>query len=1149
MWDIWSVGDYRFLAEVLNSVAAWAGTGSPERVASIGLLISFCVLGLQGLMRGGRMPQYQNIILGWMFYGFLFGPGVTVVVKDTYSLNSQVVDNVPVGLAATGSLLSNLTHAITDDMKQALSLPTMVDDIFGGALEILSDSRNLAFPSTPDGDLNGSVINYMTDCTNVGIIRNEKPTAAVLATMSNPLEAIRWDSQIYTTRINLPGATDSTVTCSDAYSQISSYLSSYEFWSDWDAYLQNRYDTTTATSDIQNTLDSLITSGSNAKDFMLASTFYELFKVSLRQGAVALNDPVLAASISEALASRDVQAAADAQLFKRVARPGMAFFEATTYTVAPFMAFLVVLVPMGLSLVTKYFMLNIWVQLWMPSLAILNFMGNFVMQGKIEAIATKGPITSMLGAQDIFFASQNWMSTVNNLAAMVPLFTMFLVSGSMMVGSAFASRMSGSDHFDEKKMSPDVMKQDPILTNSLGSYRADLAGTTQGGARSARYSIGQTMSSVVESSSAEMKQASNDMFSGMSQSLGTNAAFQSNLSNQDAFRASVQDTSLHSSQFIRQKAAQISHSMGGGSQLTDELATSLAMDIGGRLAAGGQGKSGNKFVGADAHIGGTATQNVLTKWAEQTGTKVDTIDTNMFQMSDSEQRQFSEAVAQDTVNSNTTAFMGGTTFQEGEQVGTKASQTLSASEAYRTATSMQNSLSYMTEANTLEAGAYATREGMSGQLMDVARKNNVLEEATSLAQRYQDENGGGGKINETNMNRGIFHALYNKSMRDDDARMDLMQMTGKAYGVDVNGPTGKPTSNAGVSGETSKTKISQTVNPESKNALMMQKQNLTQPPAQGTVNDNVTDAMNGKMGAGYNALAGAQRTLLNNAVTEQSPARTAQEVMAKAYNATAGIQLGYDLLAASAGGAIGGGLKTAMESYKKEANAFLERMEKNPDAGLLDRFIDGASAIFRAKAATMEGTLDGAAIQATRIQNERLDEYRQEGVENGLSGPAADYYAAQRFNEVAGGAAMSVLGKYGEMLTPEAVDTSRYNGLDTDVRSGIDAGVERRNDAIIHMSGQLQDTLAKLDSTNQHVPLSQTSSGVVTDSSQQGVIQPPNIDALSASSSTESSDTISFIPQNPPSRVVYRSNPEEEDAASTAKIQKLKSHKNNGTLN
>jgi conjugal transfer mating pair stabilization protein TraG len=1137
MWDIWSVGDYRFLAEVLNSVAAWAGTGSPERVASIGLLISFCVLGLQGLMRGGRMPQYQNIILGWMFYGFLFGPGVTVVVKDTYSLNSQVVDNVPVGLAATGSLLSNLTHAITDDMKQAFSLPTMVDDIFGGALKMLADSRKLAFPSTPDGDLNETVISYMTDCTNVGILRNEKPTATVLSTMSDPLEAIRWDSAVYTTRVNIPGVGESTLTCTDAYSQISSYFTSYDFWSDWDAYLESRYDTTTATSDIQNTLDSLITSGSNAKDFMLASTFYELFKVSQQNGAVALNDPVLAASISEALASRDAQAAADAQLFRRVARPGMAFFEATTYTVAPFMAFLVVLVPMGLSLVTKYFMLNIWVQLWMPSLAILNFMGNFVMQGKLEAIATKAPVTSMLGAQDIFFVSQDWMSTVNNLAAMVPLFTMFLVSGSMMVGSAFASRMSGSDHFDEKKMSPDVMKQDPILTNSLGSYRADLAGTTQGGARSARYSIGQTMSSVVESSSAEMNQASNDMFSGMSQSLGTNAAFQSNLSNQDAFRASVQDTSLHSSQFIRQKANQIAQSMGGGSELSDRLATTLAMDMGASVAGKTPDPMGKMGFQGGVSLGGKATQQVVADWNEKHGTSYDTSKSEMFQMSDSEQRQFSESVAQDTVNSNTTAFMGGTTFQEGEQVGNKASQTLSASEAYREATSMQNSLSHMTDANTLEAGAYATREGMSGQLMDVARKNNVLQEATSLAQRYQDENGGGGKINETNMNRGIFHALYNKSMRDDDARMDLMQMTGKAYGVDVKGPTGKPTSNAGVSGDTANQQIAETVDAKEKQALMDQKNTMTQPAPNGTVKDHATGAHKGKDAQGLQKVAEGQRAELRQALNEESPARTAQTIMAKAYNATAGIQLGYELAAAATGGAIGGSINTALTAYKEKAQEFLKEMEERPDEGRLQNFINGAQSAFlklaEAESAVLNGGLDGAAIQAMRLQNEKLAEFRQEGKDNGLQGTAADYYAAQRFNELAGGAAMSGLGEYGEMLKPEAVNTDRYRNMDTDVRAGIDAGVETRNDSYLHMAGQLQDTLAQ---ANQALAAANGAP----------VQTPTEAAQTQIGSNTE---PMKFLPESNQGKVVHQGPATGDNDSDEAKKQKAAKLKGGGGLN
>ena len=72
-WEIYSIGDGAFLERILNSVAMLSGSGNLEQVAAIGFLIGAISLGFKSLMDGGRMPQFQYLLIAWIVYMGMFG--------------------------------------------------------------------------------------------------------------------------------------------------------------------------------------------------------------------------------------------------------------------------------------------------------------------------------------------------------------------------------------------------------------------------------------------------------------------------------------------------------------------------------------------------------------------------------------------------------------------------------------------------------------------------------------------------------------------------------------------------------------------------------------------------------------------------------------------------------------------------------------------------------------------------------------------------------------------------------------------------------------------------------------------------------------------------------------------------------------------
>jgi conjugal transfer mating pair stabilization protein TraG len=108
MWEIYSIGDSAYLAAILNAVAMISGTGDFRQLAGVGFLLGVLLVLFQGILQGGRGIRFQNVLVAWLLYALMFGPTARVAIEDAYSGAVRVVDNVPLGPAAVGSLMSNV---------------------------------------------------------------------------------------------------------------------------------------------------------------------------------------------------------------------------------------------------------------------------------------------------------------------------------------------------------------------------------------------------------------------------------------------------------------------------------------------------------------------------------------------------------------------------------------------------------------------------------------------------------------------------------------------------------------------------------------------------------------------------------------------------------------------------------------------------------------------------------------------------------------------------------------------------------------------------------------------------------------------------------------------------------------------------------
>ena len=240
------------------------------------------------------------------------------------------------------------------------------------------------------------------------------------------------------------------------------------------------------TSKVQFALDAIAGAGVDAQNYMVMAAMVGFLEKGIVQTHENLGKWELAATTEQAAAQRNAQWAAEETLFTRIVRPMMTFFEGFLYAISPLMAFAIALGPAGISMVGKYLLFGLWIQLWMPILAVINLYLNMAITRDLDALQSTAnlDIPSILSLYKLDFLLQDYLATGGMLAASTPAISLMLIYGSAITATHLAGRLQGGDFIDEKITSPDVVRPAPALTLSPIQEHAPLRGTTLTGADS-----------------------------------------------------------------------------------------------------------------------------------------------------------------------------------------------------------------------------------------------------------------------------------------------------------------------------------------------------------------------------------------------------------------------------------------------------------------------------------------------------------------------------------------------------------------------------------------------------------------------------------------------------------------------------------------
>ncbi|MEQ1516588.1 MAG: conjugal transfer protein TraG N-terminal domain-containing protein [Usitatibacteraceae bacterium] len=463
-------------------------------VALIGVLVAL----FTGLFNPAKFTGW-----GWFagfvaLYFFMFVPKVNVQLID--KLNGSppvVVGNVPIGLAAFGHFTSKVGDWATrsyETVMQPLGLPDPLKYQNNGLLfgnKVISASRQVAIASP---QLKTDLVNFVYNCTMYDLADNSiNPNA-----FATSLDIWALMGTTNPARFTTFGTAPSTIgSCQTAYTYLNNQLPAEinrarSMLALEMNPLRNPASVTTALIDDQVQQSHfryrIATGAQTATDLLRQNAMINIMRDSANVIGQKMNDPatvMLANAQAQAVASTNANFVSQGKLAEQALPMLRNVIEAIIYAVFPimFIFFLTLQGPALIAAIKSFFLALIWVQLWPPLYAVLNYMGTMSSARTLEAAANFGGGAGLTldTANSIYSGAISDQAVIGYMAISIPLFASALVFGMNKLGSlgaatflgaaTRATEAAGSGNISMGNQTMDQSKIDPGMTDP--SMRTD----------------------------------------------------------------------------------------------------------------------------------------------------------------------------------------------------------------------------------------------------------------------------------------------------------------------------------------------------------------------------------------------------------------------------------------------------------------------------------------------------------------------------------------------------------------------------------------------------------------------------------------------------------------------------------------------------
>ncbi|MES2260620.1 MAG: conjugal transfer protein TraG N-terminal domain-containing protein [Pseudomonadota bacterium] len=462
MWEIYAYQNSDSLFGMLNAIAAIAGAGS--YVTAIGLVAVcgfFCALLAYALV-----PQKLQ---GWywlasvtLVLSVLFVPKVTVGIVDKTGMSAvTVVANVPFGLAALGSLTSTVGNTLTELYEMAMqALPGIAELpaelayqrnglMFGNRM--IRETSKLVFQNP---GFRMDMINFISNCTMYDLASGDLPPDT-FATSEDVWSLMASPNPARFTTISDPSGAMTVMPCTDAYVNLNGRLPVQ--LNLLQGILAQRMNptfpgTAAATVIAGQVQQAYIKNGiadaaASAAGIIRQNAMINALNDTSLIGGQKINDPgsiLLAVGRAQAVAQTNASWINNGKVAEQALPVLRNSVEAITYAIFPIVILLLMLTggKETMAGLKNYASILIWIQLWPPLYAILNYMATLYAARDLAAAAAVGggvSALSMSTASSIYSGAISGEAVVGWMTISIPFIAWAALKRMETLGTALIS--------------------------------------------------------------------------------------------------------------------------------------------------------------------------------------------------------------------------------------------------------------------------------------------------------------------------------------------------------------------------------------------------------------------------------------------------------------------------------------------------------------------------------------------------------------------------------------------------------------------------------------------------------------------------------------------------------------------------------------
>ena len=515
MWEIFAYQNADSLYGIFNAVAAIRGSGTYLSAVAGVAFCGFIAALLAYAFAPQKLQGWQWLASVVLVYSILFVPRVTVgIVDKTGGTPVKVVDNVPFGIAFFGGITSTVGNTITELFETAFQvipgnahLPSELTYQKNGLLfgnRLIRETGSVVFQ---DPNFRTDLINFIHNCTMYDLIDGTVDPIAfsrsddVWSMMGSPNPA-RF------TTLTGSGGSVTTDTCPNAYNDLAARLPAQInlIQGKLAFQLNPTLPAATASSVIAGQIqqayikNNIANAAAAVADIIRQNAVINAINDTGKIIGQKINDPasmVLAVGRAQALAQTNAAWINNGKIAEQALPVVRNVVEALAYALFPLVVLLLFLTSGRETMMAlkNYLGVLIWIQLWPPLYAILNYMASIYAASELSAAAEIGSgatALSLLTASPIFSNAISAQAVVGYLTISIPFIAWAAIKRMENLGTTLVGGLSGlqsttsstsgsatNGNVNMGNVSMDQMQLAPNRTSAfMRSVQNDITGNT-----------------------------------------------------------------------------------------------------------------------------------------------------------------------------------------------------------------------------------------------------------------------------------------------------------------------------------------------------------------------------------------------------------------------------------------------------------------------------------------------------------------------------------------------------------------------------------------------------------------------------------------------------------------------------------------------